>query len=118
VSALTGVPVRANVAMTGEITLRGRVLPIGGLREKLLAALRAGYTDAILPADNRKDAKELSERITEGLRLHFVDNIGEVLRLALERMPEPRKITPEEAKYTPVEVPVAGTSIICAEEIL
>jgi len=85
VSALTKVPVRSEVAMTGEITLRGRVLPIGGLKEKLLAAHRGGITTVIIPEENRKDLVDLPENITSSLDIHPVKWIDEVLDLALER---------------------------------
>jgi ATP-dependent Lon protease len=77
--------VRSDVAMTGEITLRGRVLPIGGLKEKLLAAHRGGITTVIIPEDNRKDLVEIPKNVTESLDIHPVRWIDEVLDLALER---------------------------------
>jgi len=76
--------VRRDIAMTGEITLRGKVLPIGGLKEKLLAALRAGIFEAILPKSNEKDVAELPDNIKNSMKLHFVDTMDEVLALALE----------------------------------
>ena len=82
-SAITDKKVRADVAMTGEITLRGRVLPIGGLKEKLLAAKVAGIRTVIVPAENRKDVQELSAEITKGLELCFVSHMSEVLDIAL-----------------------------------
>ncbi|MGN0265488.1 MAG: endopeptidase La [Oliverpabstia sp.] len=82
-SAITGKPVRANLAMTGEITLRGRVLPIGGLKEKLLAAKTAGITNILVPAQNRPDVEEIDEEITEGLRIVYVESMEEVLKEAL-----------------------------------
>lgn len=87
VSALLGIPVRYNVAMTGEITLRGRVLPIGGLREKLLAASRSEMQTVIIPKENEKDLKEVPEEILKTLQIAFVDHVDEVLPLALENMP-------------------------------
>ncbi|HYO82626.1 MAG TPA: endopeptidase La [Bryobacteraceae bacterium] len=87
VSALTGIPVRGDVAMTGEITLRGRVLPIGGLKEKLLAAHRHGVVEAVLPRDNEKDLPDIPENIRKDMKLHFVDTMDEVLKIALERQP-------------------------------
>ncbi len=89
VSALTGIPVRANVAMTGEITLRGEVLPIGGLKEKLLAAMRGGITKVIIPQENEKDLKEIQKNITGKLEICPVRWIEQVLEIALQRMPEP-----------------------------
>jgi ATP-dependent Lon protease len=83
-SALTKIPVRRDIAMTGEITLRGKVLPIGGLKEKLLAALRAGIFETILPRGNEKDLSEIPDNIKSSMKLHFVDQMDEVLALALE----------------------------------
>ena len=83
-SALTKIPVRRDIAMTGEITLRGKVLAIGGLKEKLLAALRAGIFEIILPRANEKDIAELPDNIKKAMKLHFVDQMDEVLTLALE----------------------------------
>lgn len=87
-SALTGIPVQAGYAMTGEITLRGRVLPIGGLREKLLAAVRAGITTVILPEKNRKDLADVPSDITDKLTIIFVGRADEVLEYALVRLPD------------------------------
>ncbi len=84
-SALTKIPVRGDVAMTGEITLRGKVLPIGGLKEKLLAAHRHGINEVIIPKDNQKDLPDIPDYIRNLMQLHFVDHMDEVLRLALER---------------------------------
>jgi len=84
-SALTGIPVRADVAMTGEITLRGRVLPIGGLKEKLMAAHRHGIMEAIMPRENERDLPDIPDAIKSTMKLHFVDSMDEVLRIALER---------------------------------
>jgi len=83
VSTLTGVPVRREVAMTGEVTLRGRVLPIGGLKEKLLAALRGGIETVLIPKDNEKDLVEIPANIRQGLKIIPVEHVDEVLRLAL-----------------------------------
>jgi ATP-dependent Lon protease len=83
VSTMTGVPVRREIAMTGEVTLRGRVLPIGGLKEKLLAALRGGITTVLIPKDNEKDLVEIPANIREGLKIIPVEHVDEVLRLAL-----------------------------------
>jgi len=87
VSALTGIPVRKDVCMTGEITLRGKALPIGGLKEKLLAAHRGGLTDVVIPEENEKDLKDIPENILEGLKVHVVSHIDEVLKCALTRLP-------------------------------
>lgn len=88
VSAFTKIPVRADVAMTGEITLRGEVLPIGGLKEKLLAALRGGIKHVLIPKDNVKDLEEIPENVKIGLTIHPVKWIDEVLALGLETQPE------------------------------
>jgi ATP-dependent Lon protease len=84
-SALTSIPVRADLAMTGEITVRGKVLPIGGLKEKLLAAHRHGIRVVILPKDNEKDLPDIPENIRQEMKLHFVTSMDEVLKIALER---------------------------------
>src|SRR5215467_9360539 len=84
-SALTRIPVRGDVAMTGEITLRGKVLPIGGLKEKLMAAHRHGILEAIMPRDNEKDLPDIPDAIKSTMKLNFVDSMDEVLRIALER---------------------------------
>ena len=89
VSALTGIPVRADVAMTGEITLRGEVLPIGGLKEKLLAAQRGGIKTVLIPQENTKDLAEIPDNIKNKLDIHPVKWIDQVLEMALERKPEP-----------------------------
>ncbi len=95
-SALVKIPVRRDIAMTGEITLRGKVLPIGGLKEKLLAAHRAGIFEAIMPLENQKDVAELPENLKSVMKLHFVDTMDEVLKIALEgNLPELREETPE-----------------------
>ncbi|PHS69004.1 MAG: endopeptidase La [Methylophaga sp.] len=89
VSAITNIPVRANVAMTGEITLRGEVLPIGGLKEKLLAAHRGGIDTVLIPKDNVKDLKEIPDNVKQGLEIIPVRWITEVLEVALQSMPKP-----------------------------
>ncbi len=89
VSTLTGLPVRREVAMTGEVTLRGRVLPIGGLKEKLLAALRGGITTVIIPAENEKDLAEIPENVKQGLTILPVRHVDEVLDIALAGKVEP-----------------------------
>ena len=103
VSALTKVPVRSEVAMTGEITLRGRVLPIGGLKEKLLAAHRGGITTVIIPEENKKDLADIPANITGQLDIHAVRWIDEVLDIALERPLQPRQAKEEEAAPATVE---------------
>ena len=88
VSALTGIPVKAEVAMTGEITLRGRVLPIGGLKEKLLAAKNAGIRMILIPKENERDIEEMSSEITKGLKIVSVSHMDEVLDYALSKEQE------------------------------
>ena len=88
VSVLTGIPVRADVAMTGEITLRGEVLPIGGLKEKLLAARRGGIKIVIIPKENERDLQEIPDNIKDELEIRAVKWIDEVLAIALESLPE------------------------------
>ncbi len=106
VSALTGIPVKATVAMTGEITLRGEVLPIGGLKEKLLAAQRGGIKLVLIPEGNRKDLTEIPDKVKNNLDIRPVRWIDEVLDLALVTPPTPKSVTPletpvrEEAKRT------------------
>jgi ATP-dependent Lon protease len=89
VSILTRIPVRADVAMTGEITLRGQVLPIGGLKEKLLAARRGGIKTVIIPKENVRDLKEIPDNIKAELDIRPVEWIDDVLNVALERIPTP-----------------------------
>jgi ATP-dependent Lon protease len=89
VSVLTGIPVRKDIAMTGEVTLRGNVLPIGGLKEKLLAALRGGIKTVMIPAENEKDLTEIPDNVKQGLTIIPVSNVREVLAQALVRVPEP-----------------------------
>ena len=100
VSVLTGIPVRANVAMTGEITLRGEVLPIGGLKEKLLAAHRGGIKLVLIPEENTKDLTEIPDNVKNAIEIIPVRWIDRVLELALERVPAP--LPEEEAKPAPV----------------
>jgi ATP-dependent Lon protease len=111
-SALTGIPVRADVAMTGEITLRGEVLPIGGLKEKLLAAVRGGIKLALIPEENVKDLAEISDTIKNRIEIQPVRWIDKVLELALERAPQPL----EETAGVPVEqtgvVDVATSAVL------
>src|SRR5262249_10165537 len=83
VSVLTGIPVRRDLAMTGEVTLRGRVLPIGGLKEKLLAALRAGIKTVLIPSENEKDLADIPDNVKRGLEIVPVTVVDEVLRRAL-----------------------------------
>src|SRR5216684_3296276 len=101
VSALTKIPVRCDVTMTGEITLRGKVLPIGGVKEKLLAAHRMGLRTIVLPKDNEKDLAEIPQEILSSLTTHFVETMDEVLQIALERPIVPL----EHAEVAPVTAP-------------
>jgi len=89
VSVFTGIPVKKNVAMTGEVTLRGRVLAIGGLKEKLLAAMRGGITTVLIPEENVKDLEEIPANVKEGLTIIPVDHVDQVLQHALEHAPTP-----------------------------
>jgi ATP-dependent Lon protease len=90
-SLLTGRPVHPSVAMTGEITLRGKVLPVGGIKEKVLAARRAGIDTLILPRRNEKDLEDVPPGVRDTLRFHFVDSVDEVLEHALAARPAPRE---------------------------
>ena len=106
-SALAKIRVRRDIAMTGEITLRGKVLPIGGLKEKLLAAHRAGIFEALLPRANEKDLADLPENLRSAMKLHFVDQMDDVLKIALESpLPELREETPEALAAVTPAVPV------------
>ena len=106
VSVMTGIPVHRDVAMTGEITLRGRVLPIGGLKEKLLAAHRGGIKTVLIPEENAKDLVEIDDIIKSELDIIPVSRMDEVLARALTRKPEP--IVWEEGTAKPVDVPEPG----------
>ena len=108
VSVLTGIPVRRDVAMTGEITLRGRVLPIGGLKEKLLAAMRAGIKTVFIPKDNEKDLADIPDSVKKGLEINPVSHVDEVIMRALARKPE--AITWEEPVETPPQTPEASAT--------
>ena len=110
VSVLTGIPARADVAMTGEITLRGEVLPIGGLKEKLLAAHRGGIKTVLIPESNVKDLVDIPENIKNHLQIHPVKWIDQVLELALERMPQP-------LEEKPVAVAAVVAEIVVDEKI-
>ena len=105
ISALTGIPVRGDVAMTGEITLRGEVTAIGGLKEKLLAALRGGIKTVLIPEENAKDLQEIPDNVKNGLEIIPVKWIDQVLKVALERMPVP--LTEEEMALPAVVPPAA-----------
>jgi ATP-dependent Lon protease len=108
VSVLTGIPVRRDVAMTGEITLRGRVLPIGGLKEKLLAAMRAGIKTVFIPKENEKDLADIPESVKKGLKINPVSHVDEVIMRALARKPE--AITWEEPVEAPPQKPEASAA--------
>jgi len=109
-SALTKIPVRRDVAMTGEITLRGKVLPIGGVKEKLLAAHRAGSHTVILPRDNEKDLADIPPTIQQELSLRFVESMDEVLDLALEsKIEAPQVLVPEPQTPVGLEPPTLET---------
>jgi len=108
VSVLTGIPVRRDVAMTGEITLRGRVLPIGGLKEKLLAAMRAGIKTVFIPKDNEKDLADIPDSVKKGLEINPVSHVDEVIMRALARKPE--AITWEEPVEAPPQTPEASAT--------
>jgi len=115
VSTLTGIPVRADVAMTGEVTLRGRVLPIGGLKEKLLAALRGGITTVLIPEENEKDLAEIPDNVKQGLEIIPVSHVDQVLERALTASPVPIEWTeaddlasqPQRHEQAPAQVSTA-----------
>jgi ATP-dependent Lon protease len=111
VSCLTGIPVRADVAMTGEITLRGEVLPIGGLKEKLLAAVRGGIRLALIPEENVKDLAEIPDTIKNRIEIRPVKWIDQVLEIALERIPEPLP-EPVVAEAQPSALPTAESAAL------
>jgi len=110
VSTLTGIPVRSDVAMTGEVTLRGRVLPIGGLKEKLLAALRGGISKVLIPEENEKDLAEIPANVKAGLEIVPVAHIDEVLRHALVTMPETIEWTEADDLASQPSQAVSGTA--------
>jgi ATP-dependent Lon protease len=109
ISVMTSIPVRRDIAMTGEITLRGRILPIGGLKEKLLAALRGGIRKVLIPEENAKDLIEIPDNVKSGLEITPVSRMDEVVKHALVRMPEPIEWDEEkaaEAAKRPADAPV------------
>jgi ATP-dependent Lon protease len=114
VSAMTGIPVRCGVAMTGEITLRGEVTAIGGLKEKLLAALRGGIKTVLIPEDNAKDLQEIPENVKNGLEIVPVRWIDKVLEIALERMPT---ALPEDATSSTAAPEIGLTAPVSAEAV-
>ena len=105
-SSLTGIPVKANVAMTGEITLRGEVLPIGGLKEKLLAARRGGITTVVIPSENAKDLVEIPKNIKENLEIIPVKWIDEDLEIALEKPPTAKVVPPISSSSSKQKKPI------------
>jgi ATP-dependent Lon protease len=113
ISTLTGIPVRRDIAMTGEVTLRGRVLPIGGLKEKLLAALRGGITMVLIPAENEKDLAEIPANILAGLEIVPVAHVDEVLTRALATPVVPIEWTEadELAAVPPAELAAASDDV-------
>lgn len=108
VSVLTGIPVRKDIAMTGEVTLRGNVLPIGGLKEKLLAAHRGGVNTVIIPYDNEKDLADIPENVTKGLKIIPVKHVDDVLRLALSAELQPIEYSEDEAGK---EIPISSEAL-------
>jgi len=112
VSVLTGIPVRADLAMTGEITLRGEVLVIGGLKEKLLAAHRGGVKTVLIPEENVKDLAEIPDNIKNRLEILPVKWMDQVLELALERQPEPRKPSSDAPPIPPVADDKASSTVV------
>ena len=111
ISALTGIPVRRDLAMTGEITLRGRILPIGGLKEKTMAALRAGVSTVIIPADNEPDLEEIDQSVRERLKFITADHVDAILDIALNRraVAEPETAEPESEQTAQTPPPGAMT---------
>jgi ATP-dependent Lon protease len=111
VSALSKIAVRKDVAMTGEITLRGKVLPVGGIKDKVLAAFRGGITEVILPKENEKDIEEIPVEVREAMEMHLVESMDEVLRLALDGEVAPLPPTKGKFKEAPSEPPVGSDSL-------
>jgi len=114
ISALTGRPAYRNVAMTGEITLRGKVLPVGGVKEKVLAAHRAGIKTIILPEENRKDLEEIPKNVQEDLKFRFVSEMGEVIKYALHQRPKRTVVfdtQPHERDVAPAQLSQPGGAV-------
>jgi ATP-dependent Lon protease len=111
VSALTRIAVRKDVAMTGEITLRGKVLPVGGIKDKVLAAFRGGITEVILPKENEKDLEEIPVEVREAMEMHLIESMDEVLRLALDGQISPLAATKHKFKEAPSEPPLGSDSL-------
>jgi ATP-dependent Lon protease len=118
VSVMTGIPVRRDIAMTGEITLRGRVLPIGGLKEKLLAALRGGIKKVLIPEENAKDLTEIPDNVKSGLEIVPVSRMDEVLAHALTRAPEPIEWDEEKEAAAAAKAPPSPPEPMVGEEPL
>ena len=113
ISAVTGIEVRRDVAMTGEITLRGRVLPIGGLKEKLLAALRGGLKTVLIPRENEKDLADIPDNVKDGLEIIPMAMVDEVLSQALTREPLPAAIASDpKARITGADENAGGDDIV------
>ena len=112
VSSITGIPVDKNIAMTGEVTLRGHVLPIGGLKEKLLAAHRAGIKKIIIPDDNKKDLADIPKKILDDIEINTVKSVDEVLKIALLKELKPVEWIEVETlpKTKSTDKPVAGST--------
>lgn len=108
VSALTGIPVRQDIAMTGEITLRGRILPVGGIKEKLLAAHSAGIDDILLPLDNKPDLDDIPAPVRTQMRIRTIRKVDDALSIALTKKPKPRRKLPDIAATQPPQVASAG----------
>lgn len=111
VSSLTHMPVRKDVAMTGEITLRGKVLPVGGIKDKVLAAFRAGITEVLLPRENEKDLEEIPEEVRDALEIHLIDSMDDVLRIALDGEIAPLPKGDAKFEEAPAEPPVGPDSL-------
>jgi ATP-dependent Lon protease len=111
VSALAKIPVRKDVAMTGEITLRGRVLPIGGLKEKALAAHRGGIRTILIPKENKKDIREIPKKVRGNMRIVLVEHMDEVLREALLLEDPSKFFRPLEAPPSPAPAPEAAPAV-------
>jgi ATP-dependent Lon protease len=109
ISTLTGIPVRRDVAMTGEVTLRGRVLPIGGLKEKLLAALRGGITTVLIPSENEKDLAEIPQSVKDAIKIIPVSHVDEVLAEAMTEPMRPIEWTDADEHAAEPPVPVASS---------
>ena len=112
ISSITGIPVNKNVAMTGEVTLRGNVLPIGGLKEKLLAALRARIATVVIPDDNKKDLADMPKNIIDNIDIKTVKTVDEVLKIALTKELKPVEWIDVEtlSKSKTAEKPIAGST--------